>query len=166
MNFHNMKKIAASLLVILFTVTIAGAQNKQEKKVDSFTRIAFRTAGKLLLRQGSPQKVEIEGDRKFIEEELDVRVEGDKLIIGKESNWGWGSWGNDDEKVTVYVTVPNIEGISVSGSGDLLAQTKIVASRLSLAVYNQVCLFGLGCPGDDCSCYVLSRVFSPVSLRT
>jgi len=102
--------------------------------VDSFTRIAFRTAGKLYLRQGSPQKVEVEGDQKFIDEELEVKVEGDKLTIGRESNWGM-NWGNDDdERITVYVTVPNIEGVSVSGSGDLLGETKITTSRLNLAV--------------------------------
>jgi hypothetical protein len=133
MNFHNMKKIAASLLVILFTVTIAGAQNRQERKVDSFNRIAFRTAGKLYLRQGSPQKVEVEGDRKFIEEELEIRVDGGKLVIGKENNWSLG-FHNDDERIIVYVTVPNIEGLSVSGSGDLIAETKITTSRLNLAV--------------------------------
>lgn len=132
MNFLTMKKIA-TLLAVLFTVTFASAQ-RQEKKVDSFNRIAFRTAGKLYLRQGSPQKVEVEGDREFIEEELEIRVDGDKLIIGKESNWGWGWHNNDEERITVYVTVPNIEGLSVSGSGDLIGETKITTSRLNLAV--------------------------------
>ena len=127
-----MKKIATSLLVVLLTVAFASAQNKEEKKVDSFTRISFKSGGKLYLRQGSPQKVELEGDRDYIED-LDVRVEGDKLIIGKDNNWGWNSDRNE-KKVIVYVTVPNIEGLSVSGSGDMIAETKIVAPRLDLAV--------------------------------
>lgn len=129
-----MKKIATSLLIVLLTVAFASAQTKKDYKLDSFKRVNFRVAGKLYLRQGSPQKVEVEGDSKFIQEELEVRIDGDKLVIGKESSWGWNSWNDGDNKVTVYITVPNIEGISVSGSGDLVGENKITTSRLNLSV--------------------------------
>lgn len=122
-----------SLLIVLFTIAIASAQDKKNYKLDSFKRINFRVPGKLYLRQGSTQKVEVEGDRRFIDEELEVRVDGDKLVIGKETNWGW-NWNDNDKKVNVYVTVPDIEGISVSGSGDLIGETKITTSRLNLSV--------------------------------
>lgn len=129
-----MKKIATSLLVLLITVAFASAQNREEKKFPSFTRIAFRTSGKLYLRQGSPQKVEFVGDREDIEE-LDPRVESDRLIIGKDgwNNWSWGL-SNNDRRVDVYVTVPDIEGISVSGSGDLVGENKITSRSLDLNV--------------------------------
>ena len=127
-----MKKIAASLVFVLIAVAFANAQNREEKKLDSFTRIAFRAAGKLYLRQGSPQKVEIEGNRDYIEE-LDVRVEGDKLVIGKD-NWSFWNWDNNDDRVNVYITVPNIEGVSVAGSGDVIGETKITARDLHLGV--------------------------------
>lgn len=132
MKSQPMKKIAITLLALLLVVTLASAQ-RQEKKVGSFNRVAFRTAGKLYLRQGSPQKVEIEGDQKFIDEELEIKVDGDKLSIGRESNWGF-SWNDDNEKITVYITVPNIEGVSVSGSGDLIGENKITTSRLNVSV--------------------------------
>lgn len=128
-----MKKIAAPLLAILFIVTSASAQNKKELKLDSFKEISMRIGGKLYLRQGSPQKVEIEGEREDLEE-LEVRVDGNKLIVGKENNWKWSDWNDETRRVNIYVTVPNIEGLSVSGSGDLIAQTKIVTSRLNLGV--------------------------------
>ena len=126
-----MKKIASYLLVMLLSVTFASAQNKQEKKFDSFSKISFRAAGKLYLRQGSTQKVELEGDRDYIEE-LDVRVEGDRLIIGKDN---WSFWNNNhDERVTVYITIPNIDAIGVAGSGDVVAETKITSRELDLSV--------------------------------
>jgi len=125
-----MKKIATYLLVVLLSVTYAGAQNKKELKLDSFSKIAFRASGKLYLRQGSTQKVEIEGDSKYIEE-LDIRVESDKLIIGRDGNWSFFSWtDNDHEKVMVYITVPNIEAVSVAGSGDVIGETRITAKIL------------------------------------
>ncbi len=127
-----MKKYIASALLVLMVTAFASAQSKEVMKVESFTRIAFRTAGKLYLRQGSPQKVEVEGDRDYIKE-LDVRVEGGKLIIGREG-WSSWSWGRDDDRVTVYVTVPDVEGLSVAGSGDMIVESKITAKDLSLNV--------------------------------
>jgi len=129
-----MKKIAASLLFVLVAVAFAGAQDKREIKLDSFNRISFRAAGKLYLRQGSPQKVEIEGDRDYIEE-LDIRVEGNKLVIGKDNNWSFWNWdSHDKDRVTVYITVPDINGVSVAGSGDVVGETKITSTGLDLSV--------------------------------
>lgn len=129
-----MRKIATSLLVLLITVVFASAQNREEKKFPSFSRVAFRTGGKLYLRQGSPQKVEFVGDREDIDE-LDPRVENDRLIIGKDgwNSWSWG-FDSDDHKVDVYITMPEIEGLSVAGSGDLVAENKITSRNLDLNV--------------------------------
>lgn len=128
-----MKKIAASLLFVLIAVVVTEAQNKKELRLDSFDRIAFRAAGKLYLRQGSTQKVEIEGDREYIDE-LDIRVEGDKLVIGKDS-WSFWNWdNNNNKKVMIYITIPEVEALSVAGSGDLIGETKITARDLDLNV--------------------------------
>lgn len=126
-------KLTLPILLLLITAGFVSAQNREEKKFDSFTRINFRASGKLVLRQGSPQKVEFEGDRDYIQD-LDPRVEGNKLVIGRDgwNSWSWGS--NDNRRVTVYVTMPNIEGLGVAGSGDLVAETKITARDLDLKV--------------------------------
>lgn len=127
-----MKKLAASIMILLFCVAFANAQSKEEKKVDSFNKIQFRVAGKFYLRQGSPQKVVVEADKDDLEE-LDVRVDGGRLIIENRNKNSW-SWGDDDRRYTVYVTVPDISGIGVAGSGDLVAETNIKSSSLDLAV--------------------------------
>jgi len=126
-----MKKIASYVLAVLLSITFASAQ-KKELKLDSFSRISFRAEGKLYLRQGSPQKVEVEGDRDYLEE-LDIRVEGDKLTMGKD-NWNFWNWNNGNNKVTIYVTVPDIKSVSVSGSGDLIGENKITSRDLELKV--------------------------------
>ena len=128
-----MKKLTSLLLIVLLASSLSWAQNKKTVTLDTFTKISFRVPGKLYLRQGSPQKVEMEGDNDLLKE-LDTRVESGKLIIGKEGKWNWGmNWGND-EKVNVYVTVKDIDAISVSGSGDLIGQTKITSGNLNLNV--------------------------------
>lgn len=127
-----MKKTIVLLLLCLLTLS-GWAQKRETRDVPTFTRINFRTPGKVLLRQGSPQKVEIEGPAEMLEE-IKTIVDGNQLNIGPEKDgWNWSSWKSTD-RVTVYITVREIDGLSVSGSGELIAETKITTSNLRLAV--------------------------------
>jgi len=126
-----MKKSITLLLVLVTLASGLFAQTRETRNVDTFTKISFRVPGKLYLRQGSPQKVEIEGKTDFLKE-IETDVDGGKLVIGKEGNWNW-SWG-DNDKVNVYITVKDIQALSVSGSGDLIGETKIVTGDLDLNV--------------------------------
>ncbi len=127
-----MKNFIAPLMVFLMVSGIALAQTRETRDVSTFTKISFRVPGKVLLRQGSPQKVEIEG-RKDVLREIETEVDGSKLIIGKPGKWFDWNW-SDDDKVTVYITVANIEALSVSGSGDIIGQNKITTGDIDLNV--------------------------------
>lgn len=126
------KQLSILVLALMCSISLTYAQTKETRNVGTFTKISFRVPGKLYLRQGSPQKVEIEG-KKDILEEIETEVDGNRLVIGKESGWMNWSWGNNDE-VTVYITVKDLEGISVNGSGDVIGETKIMARDLDLTV--------------------------------
>lgn len=119
------------LLVLLFSFSMVTAQHREVRNVGEFTKISFGFAGKLYLKQGSPQKVELEGDRDVLEE-VETEVSGGRLRIGKEGKWF--DWNFGDDKITVYVTVPEIEGVSVSGSGDVIGQSKFRTADLDLSV--------------------------------
>jgi hypothetical protein len=120
-----MKKYAFfTLLVLFFVDSVVFGQKKETRSVSTFTEISYRVPGKLYLRQGSPQKVELEGDADVLEE-IETKVTGGRLVIGKEGKWFDWNWSND--RITVYITVEKIEGISVAGSGDLVAETKLTA---------------------------------------
>ncbi len=128
-----MKKLTYLLACALLLMTYsAQAQYKTEKNLDAFTKIAFRTAGKLYLKQGATQRFEIEGDRDFIED-LEIRVEGGKLTIGRD-DWGRMRTDRDNEKVTVYITVPKVEQLGVGGAGDIIVQGKLTATDIDLNV--------------------------------
>lgn len=127
-----MKYFACCIAFCVIASSAAFGQNRQTRNVDTFTKISFRVPGKLYVRQGSPQKVEIEGDKDALKETV-VKVEGSRLIIAREGKWSSWSFGKNDE-VTVYVTVKDIDALNVSGSGDLIGETKIVARELSLNV--------------------------------
>ena len=119
------------LLALLLNATLLTAQHREDRNVGDFTKISFGFPGKLYLKQGSPQKVELEGDRDVLEE-VETEVSGGRLRIGKEEKWF--DWKFNDEKITVYITVPNIDAVSVSGSGDIIGQTKIKTNDMNLNV--------------------------------
>lgn len=126
-----MKKL--SLFIILLAVAgISYSQNRETRNVDTFNRLSFRVPGKLYLKQGSPQKVELEGPKDLLKE-IETEVDGGRLIIGKEGKWMNWSWG-DNDRIIAYVTVKDIEAISVSGSGDLIGQGKFTSADLDLNV--------------------------------
>lgn len=123
--------IGPFLTMLFLMPAVLLAQKKETRDVPAFQGISYRVPGKLYLRQGSPQKVEIEGDPAILEK-IETRTEGSRLII--ETARKWFDWDWNDEEVTVYITVKDIESIGVSGSGDLIAQTKITAENLDLKV--------------------------------
>lgn len=129
---HLTMKTAVLLLAFVAIFSLAEAQKRETRDLSSFTRIAYRVPGKLYLKQGSPQKVELEGPQDLLKE-IETEVSGDRLIIGKENRWNDWGW-KDSDKVTIYITVPTITGVSVSGSGDLLCEEKINVNDLDLSV--------------------------------
>ena len=95
-----MKNLLFSLgLALVCGVSTVCAQTKETRNVGTFTKISFRVPGKLYLRQGSPQKVEIQG-KKSVLDEIETEVDGSRLVIGKEGKWNDWNWGKDDEVTT------------------------------------------------------------------
>ena len=127
-----MKKKLTLLFVGLFLCfTIVSAQNRETRNVGTFNKIAFRIPGKLYLKQGSSQKVEIEATKEALAK-IETKVEGSKLLIHSPDKWNW-NWKNNDE-INVYVTITNFEGLSVAGSGEVIGEGKFNAGDLSLDV--------------------------------
>ena len=129
-----MKHVFAALsFFALVSITTVFAQTRETRNVETFTKLSFRVPGKLILRQGTPQKVEIEGAKDVLAE-VDTEVKDGKLVIGHDGGrWLDWHWDNDD-KVNVYVTVKDLNAISVAGSGDLIAETKFTTANLELTV--------------------------------
>lgn len=126
-----MRKINLLILVAMVLSTgLLFAQQRETRNVGSFTKISFGFPGKLYLKQGSPQKVELEGDADVLKE-VETEVSGDRLRIGKEGKWF--NW-SDNDKITVYITVPTVEGVAVSGSGDIIGQSTIRTNDLDVNV--------------------------------
>jgi len=124
--------ISLTLLALLISASFVFGQKRETRNVGTFSKISFGFPGKLYLKQGSPQKVEIEGNKDVLEK-VDIEVEGNRLVIASKEKWFHWNWGENDD-IVAYVTVENIEGINVSGSGDVIVETKITARELDLKV--------------------------------
>lgn len=125
-----MKKLLL-LSAFVFPLFLVTAQNRETRNVDTFTKISFGVSGTAYVKQGPVQKVELEGSRDALDK-IEAIVKDDKLIIRSKDSWNW-SWGKELH-VTVYITAKDIRALSVSGSGDMEAQTKIVTGDLDLKV--------------------------------
>lgn len=127
-----MKRIAMLVLAAGFFTTAFGQVKKESRAVSEFTRVSFRLPGVAYVKQGARHALEIEGDAEFLKE-VETEVKDGRLSIGREEGWRNWNW-KDTDRVTVWVTLPSLEGLSVSGSGDLKAEGKWRVADLKLNV--------------------------------
>jgi hypothetical protein len=144
-----MKKIIflSAFIFILASAGIASGQSKETRDVKNFTKVNFGVSGNLYITIGPEFKVVLEGDKDDLEE-IETEVSGGRLVI-KKDNWNF----NFNEKITVYITMPEIEALGVSGSGRAEIQDFVKADELNLSVSGSGKLYasGLSVSKLDCS---------------
>ena len=114
--------------VLLFNPAIA---DDEERDVPSFSEIALRISAKVYVEQGKKQSIEIVAKSSTLEEII-TEVKGRTLNIKfPNKNYFWKKF--EPGKIEIYITVPEIDGLSVSGSGDIIAED-IKTRILDLAV--------------------------------
>lgn len=120
------------LLAVLLLAGFRAEASREVRSVDAFTSVGLGGSMRVVLRQGSPQRVEVEGDATDLAH-LETVVSNGKLRINTKKE-GYFSSYNYKGNVTVYVTMPVIKGLAVGGSGSIKAADPIKADNLGLAV--------------------------------
>jgi len=124
--------VILAAIIIAFTatagVTYGQSDNKETRDLKGFTKVNFGVSGNMYINIGPEFKVVLEGDRDLLED-IETEVSGGRLVV-KKDNWNWGM----NEKVTVYITMPEIEGLGVSGSGKAEIKDLVKTENLSLSV--------------------------------
>lgn len=122
--------LTAIILAINVTAGLAAGQSvvKETRDLKGFTKVNFGVSGNMYISIGSEFKVVLEGDKDDLDEII-TEVSGGKLVVKKE-NWRF----NMNEKVNVYITMPEIEGVGVSGSGKAEIKDLIKSNNLNLSV--------------------------------
>lgn len=95
---------------------------------EQFNKISCRDYGKLYLAQGDVTSLEIEADQELLSDII-AEVQGDTLVLGLDSDWfgGFGKvlksmFDGTDRKVSYYLTVPDIDKLSISGNINLTCE--------------------------------------------
>ncbi|MEJ2005746.1 MAG: DUF2807 domain-containing protein [Cyclobacteriaceae bacterium] len=127
-------KPKSTLLTFIFligTMAVLQAQDRRTIDVSGFDEVSLGGSGTLYIQQGSSFRVEFEGsDEVFERMKFDVR--GDHLHIGQKSSGWWSSWKGGS--YSVYITMPELVGASVSGSGEIEGNGMFKTGDLDLSV--------------------------------
>ena len=125
--------LSALILAVIVSAGFASNQSdvKETRNVSGFTKVNFGVAGNLYINIGPEFKVVLEGEKKYIDDVI-TEVSGGKLVI-KNENWKINNW-RMNEKVNVYITMPELAGLGVSGSGKAEVKDAIKTSDLGLSV--------------------------------
>jgi hypothetical protein len=102
---------------------------KEEIQLPAFTAVDFGIAADVQLRQGSEQKLVIEGESDLLDE-IEALVSGKSLKI-KYKRTVFGSRQNN---VVIYITMPVIDGLTISGSTRLEAKTPVKTETISFVI--------------------------------
>jgi hypothetical protein len=122
------------IILLVGTLNLFGKDSRKQK-VESFNEVSLAIPGKAYVRQGDGYSVELEGPDDLLEE-IEAVVEGGQLVIRTRDRWR--SWRLSDSRewknVTARVTMKEINGLHVSGSGEMLVMTRVKTNRLTLKV--------------------------------
>lgn len=103
---------------------------KEKRQVDGFDEVSMGISGDLYLKQGSTTSLELEGDSDDLEDVV-TEVRNGTLVIKYKNNIGW-SFGRD--RVTIYLTMPEVSSVSLGGSGKIIGENTIESDDLYLSV--------------------------------
>ncbi|HAH25741.1 MAG TPA: hypothetical protein DCL77_18620 [Prolixibacteraceae bacterium] len=125
--------LATSFFLLALILTGVRAQaDDQTRKVEPFTEISLRIGANVHLEQGNKQSVEITAKSSTLDE-LITEVKDGKLIIRfPNKNIFWNDFRPGE--ITINITMPEINALGVSGSGDIIADDQIKSKTLDLAV--------------------------------
>ena len=120
-----------TLFIMLVATSMVKAE-EQSRKVEPFNEISLRIAAKVHLEQGNKQNLEIVAKPSTLEEIITEVKDGKLIIRFPNKDFFWKTF--QPGEITIYITTPEINGLGVSGSGDIIAENDIKTKILDLGV--------------------------------
>lgn len=102
--------------------------SKEIRNLEKFNSISLSISAKVFIVQGSECRLEIEADEDDLAK-IETEVKNGKLEI-KTKNWVSNLHGN----IVINITMPELKGLSVAGSGSIMANSEFKCQELDLAV--------------------------------
>jgi hypothetical protein len=92
----------------------SGTVTTEHRDVAFFTRIDLAGTAKLIARVGPPTSLSVRGDDNLLKQ-ITTKVTGGELLVSQSGDF------TTHDGITVEVASPYLEGVAVSGIGDLVA---------------------------------------------
>jgi hypothetical protein len=131
-NINKLSLIAIAIGSCIFcscvTTVLSGQTIKETRNVPSFTGVALSFSGDVYITQGGQQKVEIEADKNTMEIIL-TEMNGSTLVL-KTKDGHWRDLGD----IKVYITMPEVNELSIAGSGDMICENPIKTNEIELHI--------------------------------
>lgn len=105
-----------------------GPTESEVRTVNSFNRLDLKINAEVIVTQGSPQQVRVEAQRNVLDV-LETELNGDELQI----EFGKVNVRNHDS-IKVYITVPNLTEIQLSGSGKIRSESPLTTTTCAVDV--------------------------------
>lgn len=119
-----------AILVITGTQLLV-AQTSQKREVSAFTEILLRIGANVHLKQGETQSVEVKCSESTLAK-LITEVNDRKLVIRYPNDSWFSKW--NPGTVDIYVTMPQIDALVISGSGSIFSDGKIESRILDATI--------------------------------
>jgi hypothetical protein len=118
------------ILIVGFFVANPVLAKEETRDLPAFTKISLRISGKVYVEQGATQSVRIVAEDETLEEII-TEVKDRTLNIKFPNTNMFRNW--NPGKIEIYITIPGIDALTVSGSGDIVSK-EIKSRILDLAV--------------------------------
>lgn len=114
------------------SVELTGKTVSKTFAASAFDRVSLEDSDNVVVRVGPAASVTAQGDSAIVDR-LDVRVEDGELKIARKGKGNWFSSGGRKGNATVTVTVPQLAGASVEGSGNMTVD-RVAGAEFQAAV--------------------------------
>lgn len=98
----------------------SGVVVEEERSLSRFTRVSFEGIGKLIITQGDAESLTIEAEDNIVPH-IDTVVRGQTLQIAFDTE-RWQNIIRPTEPIRLYLTVTDLQALSLSGLGDVEVQ--------------------------------------------
>lgn len=122
-----------TLTTIAFLLATVGTfAQTRTLDITGFSELSLGISANLYLEQGVNERIEVSCDDDIFQK-IEFELRGSELVIKKEGRWNWKD-GWKRSEVDIYVTMKDVEELSVSGSGTIEGKGTLNTEDLRLSV--------------------------------
>ena len=137
MMFKKQSLVVAFILLILSSACAQTPKKMifdgaaEDRNLSGFTAINLSNAFDVYISQGISDAVAVAANDASVTKNIKTHISGGVLYISFEQK-GWGSWKNN--KLKAYITVKNLEKLTVSGACNVSFVDPIISDRLLVSI--------------------------------